>query len=252
MQAKKITTIITTFALLTQLLASVVTGQKTTVNQQTIKPTKTDANRLSSKYIQDIARLVKEGKLTLADNLQEESEKIESALAASSRIGVIVTDRYNIKSAPAIENLAVRLDSDNATQSLRGKKIFKLDLGAVIADSANTAQLNARLQEIVRQVESVKDKAILYVENISIFSKVNPVFGIEIAKTLRQSIADGKIQVISVASSDVYNTEIAADTQLKNRFKKVNLNGNDDLSDEDFVGDKISPDLREIDGECQA
>ncbi len=54
------------------------------------------------------------------------------------------------------------------------------------------------------------------------------------------------MQVISTTSADGYSTEIASDVQLKDRFKKVDLNGSDDSSDDSFVGDKISPDLREM------
>ncbi len=192
MERKKITTIIITFALLLQMLASVVFGQNITTNQLASNSLKGKESKFSSKYIEDVAQLVKEGKLNLADNLEQETKKAETTLAAAGHKGVIITDFYNVKSALVIKNLAARLDSENALQNLRGKRIVRLNLGVLIADSPNAQQVSMRLRTILKQIETVKENVILYVEDISAFSKTNPVFGAEIARTLRQSIADGK------------------------------------------------------------
>ena len=244
MRNNKIITIITTFALMSQMFASIVLGQNVSINQRSSNLSKSARNNSFSRYTQDIAQLVEEGKLNLANSLEPETEKVENSLAVSGRKGVVVSD-YNNKGGLVIENLAARLNSENAARNLRGKRILKLDLGLLISDSDNVQQVAARLQGVLKQVENAKENVILYVENISVFSKNNPIFGAEIAKYLRQSIAAGKIQYISSATSDDYGVEIAADAQLKNRFKKVDLSSTENGSDDSFVGDKISPDLRD-------
>ena len=240
MKHKKIVTIITTFALASQMFAAVVFGQTVSTTRQSQKSTE---KNYSSKYLQDIAQLVKEGNLNVSNGLEQETEKVEKALANSTK-GVIITDRSNNKGTSVIENLAVRFDSENTPQSLRGKRILKLDLGAILADSKNVQEVEARIQDVLKQLEAFKENVLLYVEDASAFSKEAPVFGAEIANNLRKSLAEGNIRVISLTTAEIYNQEIVADVQIKNRFKNVDLSITE--SDDSFVGDKISPDLREL------
>ena len=167
MRYKKLVAIITTFALTSQMLAAVVMGQIVSTERQT--QTITETNK-SSKYIQDLAQFVTAGQMNLPNSFEMETAKVEKALENSKK-GVIIVDRQNSKNSSVIENLAVRFDSENAPQSLRGKRILKLDLGAILADSKNVQQVEARIGEVLKQLEMFKENVILYVEDASRFFK---------------------------------------------------------------------------------
>lgn len=247
MKRQKLTSIISAFVLSSQMLSSVAVGQVVQTNQKNEGSVKAVNSVLNSpKYVQDVSQLVREGRFPWSENLKQETKMVENALTASADKGVIVIDRQGNKNAGIVGNIAAFFDSENAPQNLRGKRIWKLDLSAVVTDAKNTQQVEARVQKALRQAESAKEKVILYVEDISAFSRTNPLFGAEVAKTIRKSLAEGKIRVISSSSVEDYNEQIAADTEIRNRFKKVELSGEETASDDGFVGDKISPDLREL------
>ena len=101
----------------------------------------------------------------------------------------------------------------------------------------------AALDGIIPAISGTKGKTILYVDDISGFSRDVPLYGEIAAKSLYNAIASGKIQVISAATSDRFAYQIATDKQLSGRFAKIEVFQEDE---DEFVGDKLSPDLREL------
>ncbi len=164
---------------------------------------------------------------------------------ADQLLSGIVVDRHGNVSSTIVEKLAERWDSENAPRNLRGKRILKLDLGGILADAKNTQEVEAYLQSALKEVENAKENVILYLEDASVFSRYNPLFGAVVAKNLRSFLAEGKIRAISSATLEDYSEQIAADAELKNRFSKVQITG-EEMDADDFVGDKLSPDLRAL------
>ncbi|MCY7375922.1 MAG: hypothetical protein LH472_08100 [Pyrinomonadaceae bacterium] len=156
-------------------------------------------NNLNSKYLQDIAQIAADGAPVSNDKIRQQTEKLQNALV-SVKDGVVVVDRSNSNSYAVIENLAGRFNSDSAAQNLRGKKILKLDLGGIFADSVSAEQVSARLREALAQIEKSRGNAFLYVEDIAVFAKYNPLFGAVVADALRASLTTGKVRVISVSN----------------------------------------------------
>ncbi len=128
---------------------------------------------------------------------------------------------------------------------MRGIRVWKLDIGSILAEAKDTAQLEAQLQEALKEVENAKEKVVLYLEDASLFAKYNSLFGAAVAKNLRFYLTKGKIRAISSTTVEGYSEQIAADAELKNRFSKVQLGGGETNAD-DFIGDKLSPDLRAL------
>src|SRR5207249_4371152 len=106
------------------------------------------------------------------------------------------------------------------------------------------AQLNATLEGILKYVDSNKSKTAVYLDDISTFSTDSPMLGAKVAQDLYNALSKGKIQIFSASAAADFEHQIAGDSKMKSRFERISIR---DKKDEDsFVGDKISPDLREI------
>lgn len=247
MKRRKTASVLSTFVIASQMLVSVSFGQvKTTFENAPNLPKSERKNNNQSKYLLDIAQLIKNGELNLSgDDVERETLKLETALNASTGKGAILIDESGARSALIVENLAARLDSGNVAQNLRGKEIVQLNLGGILTDFISTDDVEKRIQEALRDVESSKGKKILYVQDVSAFTQNNPLFGEIIAKNIRESLAVAKIRVISSTTLENYKEQIAADTLIKNRFQKIDLSSAESDAD-NFAGDKLSPDLREL------
>src|SRR5205807_3828837 len=85
---------------------------------------------------------------------------------------------------------------------------------------------------------------VFYLDDVADFSAENPVLGARVAENLYGALTKGKIQILPAASESDFEHQIAGDSRLKSRFERINITGKDD--DNSFVGDKISPDLRDL------
>ena len=178
--------------------------------------------------------------------MESETEKFEKALAnaGKDKKGTIVVDKYGSKRFAVIENLALDLANGNAANDLRGKRILKINLAQIVAGVESETEINTRLESVFASILTSKQSAIVVIEDITNFSRSNPLFGAQIAEKLRGFLNEGKIQFVSTGTTENYTAEVLADNLLKNRFGKLDLN--EQNSEDSFVGDKISPDLREL------
>src|SRR5215204_347231 len=231
------------------LLTPLVNGQRKTAAQRNLPsaPTQHEESGFeNSYYVEDLSTAALEGRIRFTEGLDAEVEKVEKALAAKTRDkkGTIIVDKYGSKRFAVLDNLALEITRENVSSNLRGKRLLKVNLAQIVAGAEREAEIDARLETVFASIEKVKSGVIVFIEDVASFSQNNPLFGAQTAGKLRQFLSDGKIQFVSTGTVENYNTEVLADNLLKKRFAKIDLN--DENSEDSFVGDKISPDLREI------
>src|SRR5215203_1401107 len=227
------------------LLTTFVSGQTPAVSERNLntQPVKSQENFY---YIEDLTRSAEEGKIRLTDGLSAEVEMLEKSLASntSDKKGTIIVDKYGSKRLAVIDNLALRLANDEAAKALRGKRLLKINLAQILTGAETEREVGARLETVFAAIEKTRNSAVVIVEDVTSFSQNAPLFGADISARLRQTLAAKQIQVISTGTNADYEQEVLADNLLKTRFAKIDLNAQN--SEDSFVGDKISPDLREL------
>src|SRR5688500_5432041 len=199
-------------------------------------------NPEKSEYLRNLTQLAQDGQISPMAELEPETEKIVRVLSAAKKNPVLV-DEFSGKSQMILNNLAVNLLSEDAAANLRWKNVFKIDTAAIMADAKSQSHAQTIFLNVFEQVKAAKGNHILFIEDLTALAKESPMFGAKVAKNLRQSIIDGKIRILTTGTNESYNLHIAMDAQLKNRFQKVQLL--DEADEDGFVGDKLSPDLRE-------
>ena len=229
------------------LLTSLVNGQ-TNIQRKNLNNSAQTEKRFESTqvYLEDLSQEAEEGKIQPTEGLEAETEKLVNILASKDKKGTILTDKYGTKRFATVENLAVRLAANNVPASLRGKRILKLNLTQIVNDSKGEQDLSERLNAVLKFVESLKEQAVLFVEDFSSFGQYNPLFGNPIAEKLRESLANGNIRVYQRGNGRRIRRADRFGHLLKSSFRKIDLNEGAENSEDDFVGDKLSPDLREL------
>ncbi len=243
---KIIKSTVSTLLLSSLLTTGIVSGQTLSVLKKPIKSQQQTIKQSSSKYIVNLNELFRDGQFVPTEGFEREVDILERALASRDRKGTVLVDRSATKRVPVVNNLVARLASENIAPSLRGKSIVRIDLPQIFSDSKSAAEVSAQLDSALKQIEATGGRAILFIEDITPFTRDNPSYGVIVSERLRQSLVSGKINVISASTDEEYNQLIAADEQLNARFKKVDLEIASETANDGFVGDKLSPDLREI------
>ena len=164
--------------LLTSLLTTgIVSGQTGGNTKQLSDSTRQTIKQLSSKYVVDLNELLKTGQIVSTGGFEQEVEMLANALAKRDKTGTIIVDRHATKRLPVINNLVARLASEDVAPNLRGKRLVRIDLPSIFSDSKDTAEVLARLDDSLKQIEAAGGRTILFVEDVSGFGKNNPVYG---------------------------------------------------------------------------
>jgi ATP-dependent Clp protease ATP-binding subunit ClpA len=204
--------------IMTLLLTTLVFGQNTTLpkkQNQSNKDVKTSV--AGNEYVENLSQEAIDGRIQPVLGLEAETEKVAKILSGKDRRGTIITDRYGSKRFAVVENIAVRMSLENTTAGLSGKTLLKINLGKIIGDSSNARELNVRLTGVLQFVKSFGEKAVVFVEDFSSFSNENPLFGNQVAATLRDSLTKENIKFISAGTNEDVKSQFVADNFLKRK-----------------------------------
>ncbi|MBA3354023.1 MAG: S8 family serine peptidase, partial [Blastocatellia bacterium] len=171
-----------------------------------------------------------------ADLYSTEVKKIASVLAKPSQKNPILIDQTGNDRELIVQAAASRLASQPPV-----KNIYTIDWTSIFSTATSDADVEGTVAAIISHASSSKGKVVLYLDDVSAFSKDRPLLGKRIATQIYNAIADGKIQVITGTNAENFDSQIASDASLKKRFTRIDID-----EDDPFVGDKLSPDLRAL------
>ena len=229
----------------TLLLTPVIQGQTLAPKSNAKNSGKNEnTSRILPKYVEDLSSLSETGRLTPAEGLESEIEKVKAAFSLQGKGGTILVDKTRTKARAVVETVAALMKSETAS-ALRQKRVLRLDLPLLLNDAQTETQAVALLQNTLKAIEA--PDVILFIEDVSTLSRQNPMFGLAIADTIRAAMDKRALQIVTDATPDNYNLEVAVDFGLRKQLRRIDLDERDEIIGNDgFVGDKISPDLRAL------
>ncbi|MBC7930965.1 MAG: S8 family serine peptidase, partial [Rubrivivax sp.] len=166
-----------------------------------------------------------------------------------------------------VEGLARRVVAGNVPAALRGKRIFALDAGSLLAESKTGAEFGQKLEAVLRDVSKADGRVILFVENLEGLLSAREAQAAEDAlNMLAGDVARGTVRMIGSVTPDAFELKLAQNDAFKSSLQEIYLDRAEQTADSDdeeessdeqsggesFVGDKISPDLREALGGTSA
>ena len=177
------------------------------------------------------------GAPTTNTSYAKEVRRIAATLsAAAGRNPVLIDDRGYAREL-VLDAVATQL-----AKSTAGTRLYRINWNAVFA-ARDEKQLKAVIDSILRQASS-DPKMVIWLDDIASFAPDSAMLGPVVAERLYRSLAKGNVRTLTAATSATFESQIAADTQLKSRFERIDLG--EDADKDPFVGDKLSPDLRAL------
>jgi len=162
-----------------------------------------------------------------------------------------------------VEGLARRLAAGDAPASLRGKKVFRLDAGRMLSESGG-AEFARRFAAVLEESKASGGRAVLFLENLDGLLSAREAQQAQAAlDSLGAEVEGGSVRLIAAVSPAAFELKLARQNALKSRLQEIYLDrpdaaaqdeeeSADDDSEEsgargaEFVGDKLSPDLRQL------
>ncbi len=186
------------------------------------------------KFGRDIVEEVKSGKVDPVIGRDEEIRRIIQVLSRKNKNNVILIGEAGVGKTAIIEGLAARIVKDDVPLSLRGKTIYELDMGALVAGAKFRGEFEERLKGVLNKIKESEGKIILFIDEIHLIVGAGKADGaMDAGNILKPMLARGEIDCIGATTLNEYRMYIEKDRALERRFQQV-------IIQEPTVADTIS------------
>lgn len=187
-----------------------------------------------SKYAVNLNALCEEGKLDPIIGRDEEIRRVLHIVSRRKKNNPILVGEAGVGKTAIVEGIAWRIVKQDVPENLRSKKIYTLDIAALIAGAKYKGDFEERLKAVIKQVQNSNGEIILFIDEIHNLVGAGGGNGaMDAANILKPALARGELRTIGATTLDEYQKQFEKDQALVRRFQKV-------LIEEPSVEDTIS------------
>jgi ATP-dependent Clp protease ATP-binding subunit ClpB len=174
------------------------------------------------KFGRNINEEVKKGKIDPVIGRDEEIRKIIQILARKTKNNVILIGEPGVGKTAILEGLAERIVKDDVPLTLRGREIYELDMGALVAGAKYRGEFEERLKGVLNKIKASEGKIILFIDEIHLIVGAGRSDGaLDASNMLKPMLARGEIDCIGATTLNEYREYIEKDRALERRFQPV-------------------------------
>ena len=175
-----------------------------------------------SKYANDLNSLAKEGKLDPVIGRDEEIRRLLQILSRRTKNNPILVGEPGTGKTAIAEGLAHRIIRGDVPENLKEKKVFSLDMGALIAGAKYKGEFEERLKSVIKEVTTSDGDIVLFIDEIHTLVGAGGGQGaMDAANILKPALARGELRAIGATTLDEYQKYFEKDKALERRFQKV-------------------------------
>ena len=185
----------------------------------------TNDENILEKFGRNINAEVKSGKIDPVIGRDEEIRKIIQILARKTKNNVILIGEPGVGKTAILEGLAQRIVKEDVPNTLKGKEIYELDMGALVAGAKYRGEFEERLKAVLNKIKKSEGKIILFIDEIHLIVGAGKSDGaLDASNMLKPMLARGEIDCIGATTLNEYREYIEKDRALERRFQPVLVN----------------------------
>ena len=175
-----------------------------------------------NKYAKNLNQLAKDGKLDPVIGRDEEIRRILQILSRRTKNNPMLVGEPGTGKTAIAEGLAHRIIKGDIPENLKGKQIYSLDMGALIAGAKYKGEFEERLKAVIKEVTSANGEIVLFIDEIHTLVGAGGGQGaMDAANILKPALARGELRAIGATTLDEYQKYFEKDKALERRFQKV-------------------------------
>jgi len=178
--------------------------------------------RSLAKYSRDLTALAQAGKLDPVIGRNEEIKRVMQILTRRTKNNPVVVGEAGVGKTAIAEGVAQKIADDDVPESLRGKKVLALDMGALVAGSKFRGEFEERLKAVIDEVREAQGEVILFIDEIHTVVGAGAAEGsVDASNMLKPALAHGELRCIGATTLDDYRKFIEKDKALERRLQPV-------------------------------
>ena len=187
-----------------------------------------------NKYGQDLVEKARNQKLDPVIGRDAEIRNVIRILSRKTKNNPVLIGEPGVGKTAAVEGLAQRIVRGDVPEGLKDKKIFSLDMGALVAGAKYRGEFEERLKAVLEEVKKSEGQIILFIDELHLIVGAGKTDGaMDAGNMLKPMLARGELHCIGATTLDEYRQYIEKDAALERRFQPV-------MVDEPRVEDTIS------------
>ena len=175
-----------------------------------------------SKFGRDLTDAAEQGKLDPVIGRDEEIRRVIQVLSRRTKNNPVLIGEPGVGKTAIAEGLAQRIVAGDVPESLKGKRVWALDVGALLAGAKYRGEFEERLKAVLAEIANAEGEIVLFIDELHTIVGAGAAEGaIDAANLLKPMLARGELRAVGATTLDEYRKHIEKDAALERRFQPV-------------------------------